>query len=74
MHDVNIQASHINALQKQQSSAIKALSQHEEYMSSFMSTVNDRVNKAMEAVQENHKVIIKIDSDFHTHFGDLQNA
>lgn len=44
MDDVNISASHINALTKISNNIVNALQKHYEHMTSFMSTANKRMD------------------------------
>lgn len=44
MDDVNISASHINALTKISNNIVNALQKHNEHMTSFMSTANKRMD------------------------------
>ena len=47
MDDVNILASHMNKLNKMATNLAKALTQHEDHLSSFMETANSRMDNLM---------------------------
>lgn len=53
MDDVNILARHMNQLSKVSIQLSKALSQHEDHMSSYISAANERMDNLMSGVKQN---------------------
>ena len=53
MEDVNILSSHMNKLYKMNIGLSKALSQHENHLSSFIATANTRMDNLLKGIQNN---------------------
>lgn len=64
MDDVNISASHINALTKTSNNIVNALQKHNEYMTSFMSTANKRMDYLQFSISKNFKPINQFSKTF----------
>lgn len=80
MDDVNLLASHLNALQKQSIKMANALSQHGSHLSSYMTTSNRRMDNIQFEVMKNYYAIGNITKNFQstitnieTHILDLTN-
>ncbi|CAC5402171.1 unnamed protein product [Mytilus coruscus] len=80
MDDVNLLASHLNALQKQSIKMANALSQHGSHLSSYMTTSNRRMDNIQFEVMKNYYAIGNITENFQstitnieTHILDLTN-
>ncbi|KAH3809067.1 hypothetical protein DPMN_137430 [Dreissena polymorpha] len=63
MDDVNILADHMNELTKMSVGLSEALSQHEDHVSSFISTANKRMDNLMSGIQKNMLAIKFIQSE-----------
>ena len=66
MADVNILAPHMNKLNKMATNLAKALTQHEDHLSSFMGTANSRMDNLMSGVTNNRLGIKQIQNELHT--------
>lgn len=64
MDDVNISASHINALTKISNNIVNALQKHNEHMTSFMSTANKRMDYLQFSISKNFKPINQFSKTF----------
>lgn len=64
MDDVNISASHINALTKTLNNIVNALQKHNEHMTSFMSTANKRMDYLQFSISKNFKPINQFSKTF----------
>lgn len=64
MDDVNISASHINALTKTSNNIVNALQKHNEHMTSFMSTANKRMDYLQFSISKNFKPINQFSKTF----------
>lgn len=56
-HDVQILAQHMNQLIRKMQLTDRAIRRHGQHISSYMHDVNDRLDKAMYAVKENHRAV-----------------
>ena len=66
MDDVNNLASHMNKLNKMATNLAKALTQHEDHLSSFVETANSRMDNLMSGVTNNRLGIKLIQNELHT--------
>ena len=66
MDDVNILASHMNKLNKMATNLAKALTKHEDHLSSFMETANSRMDNLMSGVTNNRLGIKLLHNELHT--------
>lgn len=64
MDDVNILASHINALTKTSNNIVNALQKHNEHITSFMSTSNKRMDNLQFGISNNFKAINQLSKTF----------
>lgn len=64
MDDVNISASHINALTKTSNNIVNALQKHNEHVTSFMSTANKRMDYLQFSISKNFKPINQFSKTF----------
>lgn len=64
MDDVNILASHINALTKTLDNIVNALQKHNEHMTLFMSTANKRMDNLQFGISNNFKAINQLSKTF----------
>lgn len=64
--DVNVLANHMNKLNKMASGLAKALTQHENHLSSFIQTANKRMDNLMSGITENNLAIKFIQNELHT--------
>ena len=60
MDDVNIMASHINAIAKRTNGLAKALEQHSKHLSSFISVTDKRMTNLMHGVKANNELITNV--------------
>ena len=60
MDDVNIMASHINAIAKRTNCLAKALEQHSKHLSSFISVTDKRMTNLMHGVKANNELITNV--------------
>ncbi|KAL4231902.1 hypothetical protein ACF0H5_009478 [Mactra antiquata] len=51
--DVNALANHMNKLNKMSTQLSKALSQHEDYLSSYINSANERMDNLMDGIKDN---------------------
>ena len=70
VEDTNTLAKHIhvNALQKQSKNLVHLMQQHEDGLSSFMSTANAIMTNLMKGIQENHDAISELHSSMKNTF------
>ena len=66
MDDFNVLATHMNKLNKMATNLAKALTQHEDHLSSFMETANSRMDNLMSGVTNNRLGIKLIQNELHT--------
>ena len=66
MDDVNILANHMNKLNKMTTGLAKALTQHENHLSSFIETANSRMDNLMSGITNNMLGIKVIQNELHT--------
>ena len=64
--DVNILAGHMNKLNKMASGLARALTQHEDHLSSVIKTANERMDNLMSGISENNLAIKFIQNELHT--------
>lgn len=64
MDDVNISASHIDALTKTSNNIVNALQKHNEHVTSFMSTANKRMDYLQFSISKNFKPINQFSKTF----------
>lgn len=64
--DVNILANHMNKLNKMATGLAKALTQHEEHLSSFIKTANSRMDNLMSGISDNMLAIKFIQNEIYT--------
>ena len=74
MDDVNILATHINKLNKMATNLAKALTQHEDHLSSFIETANSRMDNLMSGITNNRLEIKLIQSELHTSTLNLEQS
>ena len=74
VEDTNTLAKHINALQRQSKNMIHLMQQHEDGLSSFMSTANTRMTNLMNGIHENHDAISELHSTMKTTFKQLDQS
>ena len=66
MDDVNILANHMNKLNKMTTGLAKALTQHEDHLSSLIETTNSRMDNLMSGINNNMLGIKVIQNELHT--------
>ena len=64
--DINVLAGHINKLNKMALSLSRALTQHEDHLSSVIKTANERMDNLMSGIKENNLAIKFIQNELHT--------
>ncbi|MEW8546929.1 MAG: envelope fusion protein, partial [Candidatus Thiodiazotropha sp.] len=74
VEDVNTLAKHINALHKQTRNIVNLIQQHEDGVSSFMTTANARMTNLMTGINENHEAISHLHSTMKNTFKHLEKA
>lgn len=74
MDDVNILANHINKLTKMATGLAKALTQHENHLSSFIETANSRMDNLMSGIKNNMLGIKVIQNELHTTALNLEHS
>lgn len=72
--DVQVLARHVNALNKLSRNVAKSVQQHEDNMSSFMKTVDNRINNIVEGIQQNELAITHIQSQIFESFENLERS
>ena len=74
MDDVNILANHMNKLNKMASGLAKALTQHENHLSSFIETANSRMDSLMSGIKNNMIGIKVIQNELQTTALNLEHS
>lgn len=74
MEDVNILAKHMNKLSKVSIGLSKALAQHEDHMSSFISSANDRMDNLVSGIKDNMLAIKFIQSEIYSTKSNLEQV
>ena len=64
--DINVLAGHINKLNKMALGLSRALTQHEDHLSSVIKTVYERMDNLMSGIKENNLAIKFIQNELHT--------
>ena len=72
--DVQILARHINALNKVTRNVVKSVQQHEDNMSSYIKTVDDRITNTVKGIKENELAITHIQSQLFESFENLEHS
>ena len=72
--DVNILADHMNKLNKMASGLAKALTQHEDHLSSFIQAANSRMDNLMSGIKQNNLAIKFIQNELHTTARNLEGS
>lgn len=72
--DVQLLARHINSLNKLTRNVVKSVQQHEDNMSSYMKTVDDRITNIMKGIKENEMAITHIQSQLFESFENLERS
>ena len=72
--DVQILANHVNALNKLTTKVVKTVQQHENDMSSYIKTVDDRINNIVKGIKENELAITHIQSQLFESFDNLERS
>ncbi|CAC5384224.1 unnamed protein product [Mytilus coruscus] len=73
MGDVNLLARHINQINKRTRLMAKALEQHGDHLSSFMSLVDKRTTNLIDEIQKNSIEILTIANKFHMSLENTQS-
>ena len=58
--DVNTLANHVNALVRKTNKVLHSFEQHEEHVSSFIKTADERMTNSMTGIKENHLELLTI--------------
>lgn len=74
MEDVNILAKHMNKLPQVSIGLSKALAQHEDHMSSFISSANDRMDNLVNGIEDNMLAIKFIQSEIYSTKSNLEQV
>lgn len=72
--DLNVIKRHIQAINNQNVQLARAIRQHGNHLSSFMSKVDDRLNNAMQGLQENHREITTLAVQVNNAFDSLEQS
>ena len=72
--DVNVLANHMNKLNKMASGLARALTQHENHLSSFIKSSNKRMDNLMSGITENNLAIKFIQNELHTTTMNLEQS
>ena len=72
--DVNILANHMNKLNKMATGLARALTQHENHLSSFIETANSRMDNLMSGIKNNMLGIKVIQNELHTTALNLEHS
>ena len=72
--DVELLAKHINALNKLTTNIVKSVSQHEDHLSSYIKTVDDRMNNLVKGIKENELAISHIHTQLYESFSNLEQS
>ena len=72
--DVNTLAKHVNALAKKTNKVLHSFEQHEEHVSSFIKTADERMTNLMTGIKENHLAINHISFQLQTSFKNLEQS
>ena len=74
MGDVNLLASHINALNRKTRLMTQALQRHSSHLSSYITLANNRTSNLMQGIKDNTKEINLLTSSFQTSLTSLQQS
>ena len=72
--DVRLLANHINALNKLTNKVVKSVQQHEDNLSSYMKTADERMNNIVQGIKENELAISHIHTQLHESFDNLEHS
>ncbi|XP_055958012.1 uncharacterized protein LOC130013243 [Patella vulgata] len=72
--DVDLLAKHINALSRQNHKIAQELTQHADHFSSFMSTVDHRINNAILGIKQNHDAIVFATNNIQTTYNNMRET
>ena len=74
MEDVQLLARHINALNKLTRNVVKSVQHHDENMSSYIKTVDERINNVVKGIAENELAITHIQTQQFESFDNLEHS
>lgn len=74
MNDVNILASHINALKKTSNTIVNTLHQHASHISSFMKVLDERTTNLLTGIQTNYEQITKLSLHFNSTYSQFEQT
>ena len=74
MEDVEIMASHINAITRRTNGLVKAFEQHNKHLSSFISVTDKRMTNLMNGIKLNNKEIVNMVNVMNFKFKDFENT
>lgn len=74
MNDVNILASHINALTKTSNTIVNTLHQHASHISSFMKVMDERTTNLLTGIQTNYEQITKLSLLFNSTYSQFEQT
>ena len=72
--DVNLLASHINALKKETAKVVQAVQQHGQDLSSYMKTTDERMTNLKTGIEQNHMAIVHIHTQLQGSFKTLEES
>jgi len=74
MDDVNILARHINALVRRTQGLYRAMSQHDNHMSSYMTLIDDRINNLKQGITNNFNTLKSVLHSFRYNYEHLEQV
>ena len=74
VEDVQLLAKHINALNRLTDNVVKSVQQHEDHLSSYIQTVDDRFTNIVKGIKENELAITHIHTQLYETFDNLERS
>ena len=72
--DVNTLAKHVNALAQKTNKILHSFEQHEDHVSSFIKTADERMTNLMTGIKENHMAINHVNLQLQKSFKDMEQS